>query len=126
MTAAFAQLPSPWDFIATHSIAGAIAFALITFMHVVFGELFPKSLALQAPDRVALWVARPLWVFATITRPVTAILTGAGRGLLRLFGMRTPSESLVHSVEELDLLIEDTEEAGILHPEQANIVRKVF
>lgn len=126
MTAAFAQLPSPWDFIARHSIAAAIAFALITFMHVVFGELFPKSLALQAPDRVALWVARPLGIFATVTRPITAILTGAGNGLVRWCGMRAPPESLVHSVEELDLLVEDTEEAGILDPEQANIVRKVF
>ncbi|MBI3406881.1 MAG: HlyC/CorC family transporter [Planctomycetes bacterium] len=126
MTAAFAQLPSPWDFIARHSIAAAIAFALITFMHVVFGELFPKSLALQAPDRVALWVARPLRIFATVARPITAILTGAGNGLVRLCGMRASPESLMHSVEELDLLIEDTEEAGILNPEQANIVRKVF
>ena len=49
---------------------GAIAFLLVTFFHVVLGELFPKTLALQAPDRIALWVARPLNLFITLTRPL--------------------------------------------------------
>ncbi len=54
----FEALPGLWHFIAKHSAAGAFAFALVTFLHVVFGELLPKTLALQAPDRIALWLAR--------------------------------------------------------------------
>src|SRR5205085_466559 len=52
----FEALPGAWSLVATHSAATAIAFVVITFMHVVFGELIPKNLALQAPDRTALWL----------------------------------------------------------------------
>src|SRR5205807_1401590 len=121
-----ASLPAPWSFIARHSIASAIAFLLVTFFHVVLGELFPKTLALQAPDRIALWVARPLNVFITLTRPLTILMTGTGNLLVHMFGLRSASAGLVHSVEELALLIEDTEEAGILDPDQAELVQNVF
>ena len=62
--------PTPWRGRSPRTrVAIAIAFALITFMHVVFGELIPKTVALQTPDRTSLWVARPLNVFARLTRP---------------------------------------------------------
>lgn len=122
----FHNLPEPWDIVATHSVAVAIAFLLVTFMHVVFGELMPKTLALQTPDRIALWVARPLNVFAKITRPLIVVMNGTGNLLIRLCGYFASEESLVHSVEELALLVEDTEEAGILDPEQAEVVKNVF
>lgn len=126
LSAAFAGLPEPWDFIARHSVAGTIAFFLVTFLHVVFGELFPKSLALQAPDRIALWVARPLNLFVRVTRPLIVVMNGTGNFFVRRLGFRAANEGLVHSVEELALLIEDTEEAGILDPEQAELVQNVF
>lgn len=126
LSAAFASLPAPWDVIARHSVAGTIAFFLITFMHVVLGELFPKSLALQAPDRVALWIARPLNVFTLVTRPLILLMNGTGNALVRVFGFRTAPEAMIHSVEELALLIEDTEEAGILDADQAELVQNVF
>jgi putative hemolysin len=122
----FAHLPDPWSFVARHSVAGAVAFSLVTFLHVVLGELFPKTLALQAPDRFALWLAGPLNFFAKVTRPFTILMTLTGNALVRLFGFRAASDSLVHSVEELALLVEDTEEAGILDPEQAELVQNVF
>src|SRR5690242_21954808 len=53
-------LPDEWAWAAAHSAATAVAFGLITFLHVVFGELIPKTMALETPDRSALWVARPL------------------------------------------------------------------
>jgi CBS domain containing-hemolysin-like protein len=112
---------------ATHSAATILAFLLITFMHVVFGELIPKSAALQLPDRIALEVAKPLNVFARLSRPLTIPIYFTANRLLRLFGFRPASgEESVHSIEELLLLIEDTEEAGVLEPEQADIVEKVF
>ncbi len=122
----FTDLPSPWHFITLHSVAAATAFLLVTFFHVVLGELLPKTLALQAPDRTALWLARPLNLFITLTRPLTLLMTGTANLLLRKFGFQATAGSLVHSVEELALLIEDTEEAGILDPDQAELVQNVF
>lgn len=116
-----------WHTTAAHSVAVTVAFLLVTFMHVVFGELMPKTMALQTPDAVALWVAKPLNVFAKIARPLVLIMNGTGNYLVRLIGYRPPTgEGLVHSVEELELLIEDTQEAGMLEPEQVEIVQNVF
>jgi len=124
---AFHFLSPGWGLVATHSVAGALALILITFMHVVFGELIPKTFALQNPDRTALWVARPLGWFADATRPLTLLMNGTATLLLRCFGLQSsPGEAMVHSVEELLLLIEDTEEAGILDSDQADYVENVF
>src|SRR5262249_7496056 len=110
----FGELPRTWGVVATHSLAAALAFILITFMHVVFGELVPKNLALQSPDRTALWLVRPLTVFARLTRPLTLIMSGTANLIVRALGYEpAKGEEMVHSVEELQLLIEDTEEAGI-------------
>jgi CBS domain containing-hemolysin-like protein len=122
----FESLPTVWHEIATHSVATAIALLLITFCHVIFGELLPKSLALQTPDRFALWLARPLNWFVMLTRPAVLIINVSASGVLKLFGYQRPAESNIHSVEELALLIEDTEEAGILDPDQAELVQNVF
>jgi CBS domain containing-hemolysin-like protein len=123
----FLFLPQTWDLVAAHSLATFLAFFLITFLHVVFGELIPKTLALQNPDGTALWIARPLVIFANLTRPIILLMNGAGNGLLRLCGYQpTREKDAVHSVEELKLLIEDTEEAGILAPVQAQFVQNVF
>jgi putative hemolysin len=113
----FQWVGEDWRAFAAHSAATPIAFILITFMHVVFGELIPKSMALQRPDRAALWLARPLIV----------LMNWTGNGILRSLGFRAVAgEQMVHSVEELSLLIEDTEEAGILEPDQADYVQNVF
>jgi CBS domain containing-hemolysin-like protein len=122
----FHALPEPWNKIASHSVAVAIAFILLTFFHVIFGELLPKSLALQSPDRFAIWLARPLNIFVTITRPAVLFINASATGVLKVLGYKRPLESNVHTVDELALLIEDTEEAGILGPEQAELVQNVF
>lgn len=124
---AFGYLNEAWRGVAAHSVATALAFTIITFMHVVFGELIPKTMALQVPDVTALWVARPLIVFASLTRPLIIVMNGMGNQILRLCGFRSAGGAeMVHSVEELLLLIEDTEEAGILDAGQADIVGNVF
>jgi CBS domain containing-hemolysin-like protein len=123
----FAGLGETWSDTVAHSLSVGLAFLFITFMHVVFGEFVPKSMALQSADRTALWVARPFLVFVRLTRPLIVLINGTGNAVLRLLGFRPASaEDMVHSVEELSLLIEDTEEAGILGPEQADIVQNVF
>jgi CBS domain containing-hemolysin-like protein len=123
----FDWLPGVWSGVTTHSVAAAFALLIVTFMHVVFGEFVPKSMAIQSTDRLSLWLAPPLLVMRKLSRPLIWIMRGTGNAALRLMGFRPaqPSES-VHSVEELQLLIEDTEEAGILDEEQADIVQNVF
>ncbi len=123
----FESLPGAWSAVTTHSMATAIAFFLIMFMHVVFGELIPKNLALQAPDRAALWLVPWLVGFTKLTRPLTTVMSTTANLVLRLLGyQRIRGEEMVHSVEELALVIEDTEEAGILEPDQAEFVQNVF
>jgi CBS domain containing-hemolysin-like protein len=123
----FDFLPPGWRGATTHSAATAIAFLLITFLHVVFGELIPKTMAMQTADHTALWLARPLILFARLTRPLILLMNFVGNAILRRYGYRAASgEDMVHSVEELLLLIEDQEEAGILDPDQAEFVQNVF
>jgi CBS domain containing-hemolysin-like protein len=99
-------LPEAW----AGPVAVGVAFLLITFLHVVLGELVPKTLALQTPDRTSLLVAAPLNVFSRLARPFTLVMNGAGAALLRWLGPGRPeAEEMVHSVEKLDLLIEDTQ-----------------
>jgi magnesium and cobalt exporter, CNNM family len=123
----FHFLPGGWSMAATHSAATTVAFFLITFMHVVFGELIPKTVALQKPDDTALWVAAPLMAFTKLTHPVIALMNGTGNSILSLLGYGPASgKDMVHSVEELALLVEDTQEAGILGHVQAGFVQNVF
>jgi CBS domain containing-hemolysin-like protein len=123
----FGLLPAGWQGAATHSAATLLAFLLITYLHVVFGELLPKTLALQTADKAALWLSGPLLLFARVTRPLTALMNATGNAVLRRLGFEpVTGEEVVHSVEELLLLIEDTEEAGILDPDQAEFVQNVF
>jgi putative hemolysin len=119
----FVDLPSAWK----HTVATTLALLFITFLHVVFGELFPKSLAIQAPDRVALWAAGPLSIFAKIARPLIVVINGTGHFVLKMCGFQLlTGTDMVHSVEELALVIQDTEQAGLLAHDQAELVQNVF
>jgi CBS domain containing-hemolysin-like protein len=123
----FSFLPAGWQGATTHTVATVLALLIITYLHVVFGELIPKSLAIQTSNRTALWLARPLLVFARISRPLIHLMNGTGNQLLRLLGYRPASgDEMIHSLEELLLVIEDTEEAGLLDPHQAELVENVF
>jgi CBS domain containing-hemolysin-like protein len=125
-TPLFACLPGGWSDTVTHTAAVATAFLLVTFLHVVFGELIPKTLALQTPDTLSLWLARPLLIFTKLTRPLIVVINSTGNLIIRLIGYKPRSEGMIHSIEELALLVEDTEEAGLLDPEQAEMVQNVF
>ena len=123
----FDELPHVGHTAVVHTVATSLDFLLITFMHVVFGELIPKSIGLQSAEKTALWIARPLTIFIKIARPLIMVMNGVSNAVLRLMGFRpASSEESVHSVEELRLLIEDTEEAGILDEDQAELVQNVF
>ena len=98
-------LPASVAATTAHTIAFVVAFSLITFMHVVFGELAPKSFALQFPESTAMTVAPPVRVFLTIFRPIIAAMNGVGRGFLRLIGVKpVVGHSLIYTEEELRLM----------------------
>lgn len=123
----FAFVPEHYEVVTRHGIAVFVAFSLVTFMHVVFGELIPKAIALQTPDKTALWVSPPLNLFSRVASPLVRVMNGTGNWLLRRIGY-TPSgaEGHVHSVAELRMLVEGTEEAGLLDEDQADMVMNVF
>lgn len=111
----------------SHAIAVAIAFAIITTLHIVLGELAPKSLALQRSEGTALWIVRPLRLFLLLLWPAIVILNGLGNLVLRLCGLRPgTTEGSLHSSAELKLLISASQEAGILQQAQQEVVARVF
>lgn len=113
--------------ISSHTVALIIAFAIATALHIVFGELAPKSIALQRPDSTALWVTAPLNIFARIFHLPIRFLNGIGNGVVRLIGLQPNGEhSAVHSVEELELLVHSSREAGLLEAQQEQMVAGVF
>ncbi len=113
--------------IAVHSVAVVVAFSVITFLHVVCGELAPKAVALDNPGPVALWCSRPLLVFGRVFRPVLRVMNGAGNGLVRLLGVRPAGHhASVHSPEELSLLVSEARAAGKIRPYAGRILGNVF
>jgi CBS domain containing-hemolysin-like protein len=89
-----------------HAVSFGVAFSIITFLHIVLGELAPKSLAILEPKRVTLWVAYPLNVFFIIFKPVIWMLNSLANLILQIFGFQTVAVSeLEHSEEELRLIL---------------------
>jgi CBS domain containing-hemolysin-like protein len=115
------------SFFAVHSVAVVIAFAIITFLHVVVGELAPKAVALDRPGRVALVCARPLLIFSRSLGGVLTLMNGAGNLLARLIGVGPDRRShAVHSAEELSLLVTESRRAGEIRPYAGRILGNVF
>ena len=123
----FQFLPSQMDTIATHTVSVTIAFILITVLHVVIGELMPKSIALQYPDKTTLFVAKPMFVITRLFAPMIAILNGLGNFLLKLCRIEPAnSHHMVHSTEELNMLIDASCKGGVLNEKEAEILQNVF
>lgn len=112
----FNFLPYVSNTVATHTIAVAIAFVLITFMHVVLGELMPKSIALQYPEATTLKVTRPLVVVAKLFTPFIFLLNGFGNFCLKLLKIPPAHPAhAVHTEEELDMIIDASYKGGVLN-----------
>jgi CBS domain containing-hemolysin-like protein len=105
-----------------HMIAVPVAFVMITCLHVILGELVPKSLALQRSERVALAVAAPMDVFLTLTGPLTGAMSRAASWVLRVFGTRDVRHGSVHSPDELKLIITAAHHSGQLSPAQEEML----
>lgn len=127
LEASFRNLPQPFDVVATHAVAATVAFLLITFLHIVLGELAPKAIALLYPETTSRWVAWPLIQFTTVTNPFIWILNGTANWLVRLFGARPVSESeRVHAPEEILMLLEQTQKSGRIARQDVKFIEGVF
>ncbi|HYK36398.1 hemolysin family protein [Alloacidobacterium sp.] len=107
-----------------HLIAVPVAFALITYFHVLLGELVPKSLTLRKVDQVALGVAGPMDAFIHITRPAVRLLNVSAAFVLRLFRAPMVHEGTVHSPEELKLIATAARRGGILPEFQESLIHR--
>ncbi|AWN44749.1 hemolysin [Methylobacterium durans] len=124
---ALSWLPEMISAAAAHTVAVIISFVIITALHIVLGELAPKSLALQRSERTALAVIRPLGLFLLVFRPAILFLNGLGNGVLRLFGLQPGhGEGGQHSTAELNLLVEASREAGLIREAQQEAVERIF
>ena len=112
----------PHAAIYAHTVAVALAFVMITSLHVILGELVPKSLALQRAERVALAVAAPMDVFLTITGPLTIGMSRVAGFVLRAFGTRDIRHGSVHSPDELKLIIAAARTSGQLSSAQEEML----
>jgi len=113
--------------ISAHAVATAVAFGLITALHIILGEQAPKLLAIQRSEAVSLVVSIPMRAFFVVLRPFVLLLSGASSLTLQALGLRPVSgEQLVHSVEELKLLVAASREAGVLEPAEEEIVERAL
>lgn len=111
----------------SHSISAGLAFAIITFLLVVVGELAPKSIALQNPEGASLLVARPVLWTRRIFKPIIWALNGTGNFLLKLIGVEPAAgQELVHSVEELKMIVSASAEEGVVEDEEREMLHAVF
>ena len=113
--------------IAHSTAAVTVGFAIITFLHIVFGELAPKSVALAKPEEVSKVVVRPLILFSTLAYPGIWFLNGAANLVLRALGVHAPTErERVHSSDELRLLVMHSREFGALNEADTAMLAGVF
>ena len=110
-----------------HSISATFAFAVISILHIVFGELAPKSIAIQKPVGTSLWIAHLLRFFYLVMFPAIWVLNGFSNLVLRAVGIRPASESeMAHSQEELRLILAHSGEAGVISQPKKEIIEGVF
>ncbi|WLD92168.1 hemolysin family protein [Alkalihalobacillus sp. AL-G] len=111
----------------TTTLSFAIAFALITFLHVVFGELAPKSFAIQKAEAISLLLAKPLILFSKVMFPFIWTLNGAARVLVRMFGLPPANEhEAAHSEEELRMILSESYKKGEINKAEMEFVNNVF
>jgi CBS domain containing-hemolysin-like protein len=110
----------------SHIVGFALAFTFITCLHVILGELVPKSLALQRAEQLALAVAGPMDVFLTITRPVLYVMSRAAGWVLKIFGSRRIREGAVHSPDELKLIVTASRQFGQIPAFQEEMIHNAL
>jgi len=114
-----------WVAIANNS-AIWIAFAVITVLHIVFGELAPKSLAIRYPTNTTFSIAWPLRIFYILFRPIIWTMNGFANLILKLIGIKPIHGSEIHSEEELKMIISESQEGGAIEQTERDLIQNVF
>ncbi|GBF73701.1 hypothetical protein PA598K_02012 [Paenibacillus sp. 598K] len=108
------------------AISYALAMSIMTFLHVVVGELAPKTLAIQFAERMTLVLSRPLVLFGTLLAPLIWLLNGSAQVLLRLFGVKPASHEQAHSEEELKIIMNQSFEGGEINQTELAYLKNIF
>ncbi len=123
----FTWLPEAVRPFATHFVAVAIAFAIISLLHIILGELVPKAVAILYPEAVAMWTIVPLMAFVWVMTLPIMFLNRTSNALLNLLGVNPPGESeRLHSPDELRMLVGQSQEGGSLDAQDARLLEGVF
>lgn len=109
-----------------HSISLPIGFVVITILHIVFGELAPKSIAIRKAESTTLAVSYPLFWFYIVFRPFIWLMNSLSNVFLKIIGIQPVGEHEIHSVEELQLLVDQSKEAGAIQAENYEIIKNAF
>ena len=117
---------SPW--IAAHALASGVALGILTYMHIVLGEMVPKGLALQSADTTVLYVSPVIEALGVAIKPLVVALSAAGTALLRVVGIRRQEADAerYHTPEELEYIVRESHEGGMLRGEAGTILRELF
>lgn len=110
----------------SHTVGTVVAVSIMTYFHVVIGEMIPKALALSTPEATAMAVARPMRVVGIIFFPLVALLNAIATALLRLLRIPVNSERRFYTPNELELLVRESHEQGLVPDEQQQIIRNIF
>ncbi|MBI4546338.1 MAG: HlyC/CorC family transporter [Ignavibacteriae bacterium] len=112
---------------ALHAISFGVAFAILTFLHIILGELAPKSLAIQHAEATTLVVSLPLQLFYRIFQPVIWVLNTAANFLLNLIGIPPSSATeLLHSPEELEMIVSESARSGVINKTEQELITSIF
>lgn len=110
-----------------HTISFAVAFSIISFLHIVLGELAPKSMAIRKPEAMSLWTAVPLWLFYWLMYPFIWVLNGSAILILRAMGFDMSSEGgEAHSADELKRVLVASHRHGELEQSEADILSRAL
>ena len=124
---AFTALPVPIAEATAHTIAVAIAVAIVTALHIVLGELAPKTIALEKSEATALLVVPPTEIFMRVFSPFIIVLNRTGRAVVNMLGLKSRGgHAMVHSEEELMMLVTASQEAGVLEEQEEQMLHRVF
>jgi CBS domain containing-hemolysin-like protein len=122
----FSWVPPEWLGVTRTTLVAGFAYFIMTALHVIIGELMPKSIALQKSERTALWIGRPMAFFAVVFSPLIWLLNGIGNFLLRLLGFHAAEgHSQVHSPEELDMIFTESHKGGEINQTEFEILHRV-
>ena len=108
------------------ALSYALSLAIVTFLHVVLGELAPKTLAIQYSEKITLLLAPPLYWFGMITRPFISVLNGSARLLLKMFGVKPAGHDTVFSEDELKLIVTQSYEGGEINQTELAYLENIF